>query len=175
MKQMLLLSLIIGFALNVSAQKIKEREIDKFTKLETISTSVETLYTRSTFLGSGRYQFKFYIRKRGEQSYTIFAKISTPECEKYDDSSGISLLLSNGDVIKLRTSYTGVSGLEHISSSSKIYTFETAFILSKEDVLKLKEFDITDVRVTTMDSYHDQELMNKKRSIIKRMLIMLDE
>lgn len=175
MKQMLFLSLIFGFALNVSAQKIKEREIDKFTKLETISTSVETLYTRPTFLGSGRYQFKFHIRKQGEQSYTIFAKISTPECEKYDDNSGISLLLSNGDVVKLRTSYTGVSGLEYISSSSKIYTFETAFTLSKDDVKKLKEFDITDIRVTTIDSYHDQELKNKKGSLIKKMLIMLDE
>lgn len=175
MKQLFLFILICGFALNVSAQKIKEREIDKFTKLENVSTSVESLYTRPTFLGSGTYKFEFYIRKQGEASYTIFAKISTPECEKYSDNSGVSFLLSNGDVVKLQTSYTGVSALSYVSSTSKIYTFETAFILSKEDVNKLKEFDITDVRVTTIDSYHDQELKSKKRSLIKRMLIMLDE
>lgn len=174
MKQMFLLILICGFTLNVSAQKIKKREVDKFTKIETITTSVESLYIKPDFLSSGTHKFQFNIRKLGGTSYTIFALITTPECEKYSDDSGVTFLLSNGDIVKLLTSYTGVSEVSYISSSPAIYTFETAFILSKEDVDKLKEFDITDVRLTTFDSYHDIELKNKKRSLIKRMLIMLD-
>ena len=170
MKQMLFLSLIFGFALNVSAQKIKEKEIDKFTKLENITTSRETLYTRTIFL-DGKYSFGFYIKKQGADTYTIFANITTPRCAKYDTGNGITLLLSNGETIKLETSYTGVSSVD----SNKLWHFETAFVVSKELVNLLKEHDVTDVRLTTIDSYYDFELKDKKRSLLKKMFIMLDE
>lgn len=170
MKQMLLFSLIFGFALNVSAQKIKEREIDKFTKLENITTSWETLYTRTIF-PSGKYSFGFYIKKQGESSYTIFAEITTPKCMKYDSGNGITLLLLNGETITLETAYTGVSG----AVADNVWRFKTSFVLSEEDVQKLKVSDVSDVRLTTIDTYYDFELKDKKRSLLKRMLIMLDK
>ena len=174
-EKLILLGMVLVYCFNTNAQKIKNREFDKFTKKETITTSVETLYTRTTFLNTGEYKFKFYIKKTEEDSYTMFATISTPECEKYSENSGVRFLLSNGDVVELQTLYTGVSGLAIVTTNRKVYAFETAFVLSSEDVKKMKEFEITDVRVLTIDGYHDHELKEKKRGMIKRMLSLLDE
>ena len=170
MKQMLLFSLFLGFALNVSAQKIEEREIDKFTKLETITTSSETLYTRNVF-GIGKYQFKFYIKKQGTSIYGIFADIITPEPVKFSKGDGVKLLLDNGDVIYLQSEYIGISS----SWLADLWLFETYFKLTKEDVEKLKNNNITDLRMTTTGVYRDYEIKPKKRDLVKKMLKLLDE
>ena len=169
MKQLLLLSLILGFALNVSAQKIKSREFDKFTKVETTTTSKETLYTRY-FLGMTLdKRFKFYIRRDGNTGYTIFAEILNCVCEKYDEHSGIKFLLSNGEVVDLPTRYTGIS-----KPINNEWVFSTAFLLNEEDVLKLRKEDIEEVRITTIDSYYDIKLKDSKKDLIRRMLLLFE-
>lgn len=168
MRKMLLLSLILGFTLNVSAQKIKSREFDKFTKVEKVKTSKETLYTRH-FMGMLDRRFKFYIRKDGDSGCTIFAEILNSVCEKYDEHSGIKFLLSNGEVVTLTTMYTGVS-----KPDNENWVFNTVFLLNKDDILMLKKEDIEEVRITTLDSYYDVKLKDGKKDLIKRMLLLFE-
>lgn len=163
------LCLMVLVSLSAYSQKIKEREYDEFTKSTKITTSKETLYTRYFLMNIDK-RFKFYIRKDGESKYIMFAQILSSDCEKYDESSGIMLLLDNGEIVSLTTSYTGVS-----KRDDKQWIFETSFVLSLQDVELLKASDIKKARVTTLDSYYDTEIIEDKRGLIKKMLLMLDE
>jgi hypothetical protein len=171
-KKVFCLSILMFFAcLSVNAQKIKKKEFDKFTKLETVITSTETLYTRS-IVGVPTMKFKFNIKKAGD-TYTMFATISNNVCDGYDKTSGIILLLSDGNVVKLNTNFTGVSS--KLSVHSPLWDFETSFNISSEAVAMLKENDIDEVRVTTVDSYYDIELKTNKKGILRKMIRLFDK
>lgn len=161
-----LLVFMLLVCLSTNAQKIRKKEVDKFTKKETIYTSSETLYTRH-FMGIPQKRFEFYLKRAGE-TYTMFATITNNECDKYDENSGITLLLENEDVIKLYTSYTGLSTIPKYASNNDTWVFETAFIISGEDVSKLTGNAISDVRISTIDSYYDIELKPKKKELLKK-------
>lgn len=173
-KNVLYLSIVMLLTcLSTNAQKIRKKEVDKFTKQETIYTSSESLYKRY-FMGIPQKSLDFYLKKSGE-TYIMFATITNNECDKYDENSGITLLLENDDVVKLFTSYTGLSTIPKYSSRNDEWAFETAFKISKDDVLKLTGNAISDVRISTIDSYYDIELKPKKRDLLKKMLLLLNE
>jgi hypothetical protein len=113
------------------AQKIRLREIDKFSKKERVETSVETLYT-TVFLGSKGHYMKVKAQ-RVDSVYTLHASIAIPEITKYTDGNGIMLLLDNEETIYLTSMYTGISSPMFVDGP---ITFDTSFSLTKADVEK---------------------------------------
>ena len=168
MKKLFLLSIILLGCLNLNSQEIIKVEVDKFSKKEKIITTSEKLFVglMPFSLATGS-KFEFYI-SRYEGTYFIFADIMLPDMVKYSDGDGIDLLLDSGDVVSLTSEYTGVSTKS--AGSNRGYVFETAFILSDEDVNLLKQNDVTDIRIRHFDSHTDKEIKDEKRGLIKAML-----
>lgn len=152
------------------AQKIKKNEVDKFTKEQTIETSIESLYSVN-FLASGFiYKFDFQIRKVGDV-YSMPANILLKEIEKYDENSGVTFLLDNDDTVELTTNFTGVGATKYGNG----YFFETSFTLSSDDVKKLKEHKITNVRIRYLGGHYDRELKSKKQELVMKCLQLVDK
>lgn len=162
----LLLFSVIGM---VNAQSIKTKKIDKFTKQEIIETSLEALYKRNVGLSPWCNIFECSIRKTNGE-YTMPTNILMEDIVKYDENDGITLLLSNDDVIILKTVYTGI-GSEKFAGG---YWFRTVFRLSPSDVEKLKNNDVMSIRVTYLGGSFDRDLKTKKQNVIAKMLKLVD-
>ena len=165
MKKVILLFAMSILTSALYAQKIKKNEVDKFTKEQTIETSMESLYSVN-FMASGFiYKFDFQIRKVGN-AYAMPANILLKDMEKYDENSGVTFLLDNDDTVELTTNYTGVGSTKFGNG----YYFETSFTLSDDDVKKLKEHKITNVRIRYMGGHYDRELKSKKQELVMKCL-----
>ena len=152
------------------AQKIEKKEVDKFTKMQVIETSSESLYSVN-FLASGYiYKFDFQIRKSGD-TYSMPANILLKEIEKYDENSGVIFLLDNDETVELKSNFTGIGSKKFGNG----YFFETSFTLSNDDVIKLKEHKITNVRIIYMGGHYDRELKSKKQDLVMKCLQLIDE
>lgn len=172
MKKLFCLMLMCTFIVNImNAQKIKvTRTIDKFTKAETIETSVERLYTKN-FMASGFTNiFECCIRKINGV-YSMPANILMHEIVKYDEKSGVVFLLSNGETVTLRTNYTGIGG-EHFGNG---YWFRTSFSLLSSDVEKLRNNNIVSVRIMYLGNSFDRDVKSKKQGIVAEMLNLVDK
>lgn len=99
MKKILMCLLLCVFcSQGIFAQKLAINKVDKFTKESLQETSGETLFSVN-LLGTGFvYRFLFLLKKAGEEWY-MPAEITLKEMVKYDDNSGIVLLLSNGETV----------------------------------------------------------------------------
>lgn len=161
--------MILVCATSVSAQKIKKKEIDKFSKAEIIETSLESLYKQNFMLTGFTNIFECSIRKTNGE-YTMPANILTKEIEKYTEDSGVTFLLDNDDTVTLTTLYTGVSG-EKFGNG---YWFNTVFPLSDEDVQKLKNNKVVSIRVSYLGGHYDHDVKDKKQSVISKMLKLVD-
>lgn len=169
MKKAILSMLLAIVTMGASAQKIKEKTVDKFTQIEKTETSTETLYSVN-FMASGYiYQFEFSIRKIGSK-YEMPANILLQDMEKYDENSGVMFLLDNNENIFLKTGYTGIG----TRPFGKGYYFSTCFSLTDDDIDKLKQHKITDVRILYMGGHYDRELKKNKQDLIMRMLNLFD-
>ena len=154
---------------SMSAQKIKKKEIDKFTKTEIIETSVESLY-KQYFLATGFTNiFECCIRK-ADGKYIMPANILTKEIEKYTEDSGVTFLLDNDETVTLTTSYTGVSG----DKFGNGYWFKTVFSLNDDDVQKLKSNKVVSIRVSYLGGHYDHDVKGKKQEVISKMLKLVD-
>lgn len=150
-------------------QKIKKKEIDKFTKSEKITTSTETLYSVN-FMGSGWCnKFEFQIRRvNGE--YSMPASILMDQMVKYTENDGIVLLLEDDTTVSLTTNYTGI-GADAFANG---YWFHTSFSLSHEDVEKLKNNKVLSIRITYMGGHYDRDLKSNKQGLIMKSLKLFD-
>lgn len=171
MKTKFIAFIIIGVILNFSAnaQKIKKNIVDKFTNMEEIETSWETLYTKNPMLGGYTHKFDFLIR-RYNGVYVMVADILMKDIEKYTEDSGVTFLLENGETIFLNTNYTGVGS----KSFAKGYYFSTSFRMSNDAILKLKQYKISDVRVHFLGGHFDKEIVETKKDLIQRMLHLFE-
>lgn len=170
MKKFLFLAILISVAsMGLNAQKIKKNEVDKFSNVEKIETSSETLYSRNPMLSGYTHRFDFTI-KRYNGEYIIAADILMPEVVKYTDNDGIIFLLDNGSTIKLTTNYIGVGG----DSFGNGYYFCTSFNLTKDDVSNMKHHKITDIRISYLGGHYDHQIKGKKQELIQKMLHLFD-
>lgn len=170
MKKFFVVILLSFIASGTFAQKIKKSEVDKFTKTKIVETSLESLYSVN-FMASGyQYKFDFCIRKTGD-SYVMPANILLRDIEKYDESSGVTFLLDNDDTVILKTSYTGIGATKFANG----YYFETAFPINDDDVQKLKEHKITNVRINYMGGHYDRELKANKQELVMKCLQLVDK
>ena len=170
MKKILFSLLLAVITVGVNAQKIKYKEVDKFTKQMKAETSTETLYSVN-FMASGYiYQFEFCIKKV-EDTYAMPANILLRDIEKYDEDSGVVFLLDNNETITLKTMFTGIGA----TSFAKGYYFSTCFNLPNDVVKKLKNHKITDVRILYMGGHYDREIKKNKQDLVMRMLKLFDK
>ena len=137
-------------------QKIKKKEIDKFTKNEIIETSTETLYAVNFMASGWIYRFEFQLRRvNGE--YSMPANILMQEMVKYTEDDGVTFLLDNDETVFLKTSYTGIGA----DSFAKGYNFSTSFLLSKDDVEKFKfTKDFRWADVLRIENFSDENFNN---------------
>lgn len=149
------------------AQKIAKREVDKFTKQEIIVTSKETLFSVNYMASGFSHRFEFQIKKV-DNIYSMPARILLNDIVKYDEESGISFLLDNEDVVSLLTVYTGISG-EKFGNG---YWFDTCFLLSEDDVNKLKTHKVVAVRIHYMGGSYDREIKANKQELIMKSLLL---
>lgn len=170
MKRILLVAMLLTFALSgIFAQKIKTKEIDKFTKSEIIETSLETLFQVN--YGSGwTHRFNITLR-RVNGSFVMPTYILLPDMVKYTEGDGVILLLDNGETLFLETLYTGISSR---NSTNTGYGFSTVFELSQEEIELLKHNKVTDIRVRYFGGSYDKEIKNKKQTLIIDMLRLFD-
>ena len=168
-KLLIVLSLILVCASSVSAQKIKKKEVDKFTKAEIVETSVESLYKQNFMMSGFTNIFECCIRKTNG-FYVMPANILTKEVEKYTEDSGVTFLLDNDDTVTLTTAYTGISG----DKFGNGYWFNTAFNLSEDDVVKLKNNKVVSIRVSYLGGNYDHDVKGKKQEVIAKMLKLVD-
>lgn len=169
MKTIFNILLIFTFTINIHAQKIKTKEVDKFTKSEVIETSTERLYSKN-LMGTGFCNiFQCSIRKV-DGIYSMPAGILMNDVVKYDENSNIILLLSNNETITLQTAYTGV-GAERFANG---YWFYTSFILTQSDVEKLKTYEVESIRINYLGGYFDRDLKKNKKNTISEMLKLVD-
>lgn len=168
--KLLLMMTFLFLGMGVSfGQKIKKKEIDKFTKSEIIETSTETLYTVHFMASGWIYRFEFQLRRvNGE--YSMPANILMQDMVKYTEDDGVTFLLDNDETVFLKTSYTGI-GADRLSEG---YNFSTSFLLSKDDVEKLKTHKITNVRVSYMGGHYDREIKKNKQGLVKDMLNLFE-
>ena len=170
MKKILFSLLLAVIAVGVNAQKLKYKEVDKFSKQMKAETSTETLYSVN-FMASGYiYQFEFCIKKV-EDTYVMPANILLRDIEKYDEDSGVVFLLDNSETISLKTLFTGIGA----TSFGMGYYFSTCFNLTNEVVEKLKNHRITDVRILYMGGHYDREIKKNKQDLVMRMLKLFDK
>jgi chromosome segregation and condensation protein ScpB len=87
--------------------------------------------------------------------------------QKYDENSGIVLLLDNGEQLFLETLYTGLGSTMYGSGS---FIFSTVFELSNEEVEILKVHKITDIRIKYFGGHYDKSLKSNKQVLIMKML-----
>ena len=82
-----------------------------------------------------------------------------PDIKKYTKNDGVTFLLENGETVFLKTNYTGI-GSESFSNG---YYFRTSFIISNDDIIRLKRYKITDVRISFLGEHFDKEINEKTR------------
>lgn len=151
------------------AQKIKHKEIDKFTKAEVIETSIETMYSVN-LLGSGWCnKFEFSIRRTNGE-YSMPVNILMNEIVKYTESDGVTFLLDNDDTVNLNTNYTGIGG----EAFAKGYWFRTSFNMTNSDVEKLKNHKVTAIRINYLGGSYDRDIKSNKQDLIAKSLQLFD-
>lgn len=155
---------------SVNAQKIITKEVDKFSKLKKIETSMEKLYTKNPMAMGFTNFFSCAIRKVND-GYSMPATILMDDIVKYVEDSGVTFLLSNDETVTLRTNYTGI-GSEKFGMG---YLFDTSFSLSQSDVDLLKHNNIVSVRISYMGGHFDHDIKSKKQGVVAKMFELVDK
>lgn len=168
MRKFIILFLLGVFPCSLFAQKIKKKEIDKFTKAEVVETSVETLY--DSFSG---YEFKFCIRKVNS-AYEMSANIRMEDIVKYTEGDGVTFLLDDEDIVNLETNFTGIGGEIVGEIFGSKYWFRTSFILTDRDVEKLKSHKVVSIRIRYLGGHYDRDIKKNKQDLISKSLLLLD-
>jgi hypothetical protein len=172
MKKIVFLLMVSMLSAPIYAQRIKKNEIDKFTGAELIQTSNETLYTKQLVIAANvTNMFSFCIRRvNGE--YCMPATIVMDDVVKYTEEDGVHFLLDNGEIVALKTNYTGIGGERYGNMG---YSFSTSFDLQESDVEKLKNNKVITVRVTYLGGHFDRNLKSNKQQLIAKSLKLFDK
>lgn len=172
MKKVIILMLIM-LPMISWGQKIYKNEIDKFSKVHVVETKHERIayFNKWKRLFPDPSSVTACIRNVDSINWRLPATIRLCEIEKYDENSGLELLLDNDSVMILHTLYTGI-GADHVGDT---YGFSTCFELSDEDVENLRNHAITDIRVNYFGGHKDFECDKSNRYKLMKMIKLIDE
>lgn len=161
------------FPMAMWGQKIIKNDIDKFTKQRQIEVGQKDIVRTHKF-GGPNYTLFLGLRYT-EGKWVIPAVIVTNSVEKYNEESGISLLLDNGETINLITNYTGISGPDNPDGLRGYYGFDTSFSLTDAELESLRLHPITDIRISSLDANYDFVIKKNKQNLIQKMISLIDE
>jgi len=164
-KFVLLIFLMICGVSVTEAQKIKKKEIDKFTKEEYVETSYKKLINVFGMLRP--HVFKFCIVRKGNTIQMPSRMQFDQENVNIDEESGVILLLSNDDTVRLKTSFIG--------NVDSLNGFDTGFKLSPEDVEKLINNKVLAIRMVYVGGHYDHDVKGPNQDLISRMIKMVME
>lgn len=172
MKKLVFLLILGMLSASTFAQRIKKKEIDKFTGAELIQTSNETLYTKQLVIAANVTNMFSLCIRRVNGEYCMPATIVMDNIVKYQEGDGVQFLLDNGEIVTLKTNYTGIGGERYGNMG---YLFSTSFDLQDSDVEKLKNNKVLTVRVTYLGGHFDRDLKRNKQQVISKLLKLFDK
>ncbi len=166
--------IILLLPIMATAQKIEKNEIDKFTKQRLVETRMETLAKFNKWKSLKADNTKLNISARfcnGEWNFP--ALIILDNCEKVTDQDGVWFLLENGETVISKTAYTGIFESSNIPGSS-LWSFNTVLNINQDDINLLKNYKITDIRITVLGQNYDLPVEEGKQDLIKRMISLIE-
>lgn len=175
MKRILLLS-FISFSLTVMSQELKENKVDEFTKNKVKKSSWELLTKGSFRANSFRSFFRF---SQINDAYYIDIKMMPISGGVYSISKGAELMfkVDTGQIISLKNIDYTIScrgcGAKGFAGSEAMGT-QTSYVISKDDLLLLKNKLIHKMRIYTNDGYMEEEISDKSRELIVGTINLLD-
>jgi len=152
--------LLILFSTSLFAQKIKKREVDKFTKNKVVKTSWETINA----------DLKFTCSIRGtkiNESYYLDFKIMMGMGGVFavPDGESIMLLLENEEVIKIHNPEHTISSVGAGATGMMGSGSDGVFLsckVAQEQLESIAKSNITKVRIYTTDGYVEANINNRK-------------
>ncbi|MDE6353417.1 MAG: hypothetical protein K2K88_09855 [Muribaculaceae bacterium] len=175
MKKLIAMTLML-LPMLARGQKIIKSEIDKFTGQRIVETSQEAIAKRNKWKNQWQQVLVSVRYTDGEWTMPVFFELE--EIEKYDENSQVILLLANGERIILPSLYTGIGaedcpiGLGGVNSH--VHGFSTILPLENKDVELLRQYEITDVRVSPLGKNYDFVIGKKEGSTIMTMINLID-
>ena len=163
--------LLILFSTNLFAQKIKQREIDEFTKNKVVRTSWETINSdlkftcsiRGTIINDSYYlDFKIMMGMGG-----VFA---------IPDGESIMLLLENEEVIKIHNPEHTISSVGEGATGMMGSGSDGVFLSCKvahEQLKSISASNISKVRIYTTDGYVESDINKRKAKKAKKLVELL--
>lgn len=171
MKKALFFTLLCIFTSCIWAQKIEVNKLDKFTNKQEIRISSELLYRHVDVSGISAILDTRFISS--DSNIGLICDIIFHNIVKYGDGDGISLLLDDGQPpMDLISSYTGIGSKNYevmgFGGIKRGYSFSTLFILTNEQLQRLSEYNVTDVRVRYLGGTYDSEVSKKAQKKFKK-------
>lgn len=171
MKKILFLLIGLIFIPYCYSQKIKVDEIDPFTKVHKVQTSMERLCSKRTLTELNDI-INISLRNI-DGTYTMPCNIKKLPMVKYGDKSGLFLLFENGETAFLPSMYTGI-GAKEITGWGDGW-FQTVLSIGETDIENLKSQKVTDVRLIYFSGHVDFKLKDKDGNKIKKMFDLIDK
>lgn len=169
MKKLFALLLITFLYSNIAfSQSILNRAKDVISPgIEFVKTSEETLFHDAFLL-------EFSIeRVNKEYCMDVNLRRFYNDFKFTEEENSLVFILSNKETVTLKSSHIGRS-TEWLRLNSGIWEFRTPFFMTKKDVAKLKEYDVTDVKIVYFGGTFEIEIEATKRDLIKRMLNLVE-
>lgn len=173
MKKLIAMLMILS-PIMAMAQKIQKNEIDKFTKQRLVETKMETLAKFNKWKSLRADNTRLNIGVRFLNGDWVFpAMIVLDDCEKVTERNGVLFLLDNGETITSTTAYTGIFESSQEPGSS-LWRFNTVLYVDQNDVPKLKNGKITDIRISVLGRNFDLPVEEGKQDLISRMITLIE-
>ena len=162
MKKIILFVLLLSMPFGLIAQKITINKIDDFTGAKIFETSWVDVFEL----------ISFQINKTDDKTFlnSIFYSSSTPYTAHEEDE--LLLKLEGDEIITLKNLKTTTSGL-YGSGMTSHFSLPTSYILSKEQIDKLKTTKIIKVRLYYGDKYYEETTKEKNQSKLLKMFNLL--
>lgn len=172
-----ILMLLLPFA--VEAQKIKTSGIDPFTNEVAIETSFEGLLNRNKFKNQWN-EVKVALRY-DNGIWSLPSSVLMDKTQQFNPDCLMVLRLSNGYVVNLNASSTGEAmnserGALGVATQTRVAPFQTKYVgFSDEDITNLRQFPITNLRVTSAMTNFDYEIKGKSSELLMKMINLIDK
>jgi len=131
-------------------------------------TSTETFFTNSINGPTWSHGMKISM-ENDNGTYEMHATILLPQQVTYGPNDGLFLNLSDGETIKLTTCNTGTA----TRPFSEGYEFDTYYILSSDDVAKLRNNEVTYFTITYSGGEYSRRTIYGK-ALISKLISLVD-
>ncbi len=177
MKYTLLIAIIL-LPIISSGQKLLKPEIDKLTEDTTLKTSKEKLCIDGNYLFGYGKTLEFWIEKT-KRNYYLILYVQTVNTEsKFSIIAGDKtyLKLSDKSIITLTTNTTQPADVNRFKAGSSTYhqcEMTIPYMLSEDDIAKLKATPITFIRIEMKRENFDYDIKPKNAARLTKALALI--